>query len=208
LRAIIFANGRYIPPFQLQESDLLIAADGGTRHCLELGLRPAVIIGDLDSLDEATLAQLKASGTQIISYPSRKDFTDLELALQYAIEQGTSEILVLGALGERWDQTIANLLLPTLYDSSHIRLVDGNQEITFLRGNGQVEIKGHPGDTVSLIPLSGDARGVRTQGLEYPLESDTLFFGSTRGVSNVLLRPCATVSLEEGLLLCTIIHFD
>jgi thiamine pyrophosphokinase len=206
LRAVIFANGRLSPPIPIQLGDLLIAADGGARRCLEQGLIPASVIGDLDSLEPADLEILKACGAQIIAYPSRKDFTDLELALQFACDRQAEEILVLGALGERWDQTIANLLLPVLYCSVHIRLLDGPQEILFLRGGEQLEIRGNPGDAVSLIPLGGDAHGISTQDLEYPLNHETLFFGSTRGVSNVLLAGRATISLEEGLLLCTIIH--
>jgi thiamine pyrophosphokinase len=67
-------------------------------------------------------------------------------------------------------------------------------------------LDGKPGDTVSLIPLGGDTEGITTQWLEYPLEDETLYFGSTRGISNVLLDENATVFIKKGLLLCIIIH--
>jgi thiamine pyrophosphokinase len=208
LRAIIFANGvlnniRDVRDIILPD-DLIIAADGGTTHCRELGIKPSIVIGDLDSLNPDYLKSLQTSGTEIISYPANKDQTDLELAIRKAIELGCDEILVLGALGARWDMTIANLLLPALSDFSKasIRLIDEYQEIILLRGEGGLTFKGKKGDTLSIVPLREDAEGVTLQGLEYPLEDDVLKFGATRGISNVLLEDTATVYLKKGLLLC------
>ena len=217
MRAIVVASGVLNhswldQPIALQPGDLLIAADGGARHCLELVLIPQLVIGDMDSLDESHLSDLKAGGAKIIQYPTHKDFTDLELALQHAQALGVTEVLLLGALGARWDQTIANLLLPAALSrcsvphSMRISLVDGPQELFFVRSGEQIEVRGHPGDTVSLISLAGDAYGVTTQNLEYPLHQDHLCFGSTRGISNVLLAERATIAVEEGLLLCVVIH--
>jgi thiamine pyrophosphokinase len=206
LRCVIFANGKLNHFPELHPDDLIIAADGGARHCLRLGLRPRIVIGDLDSLNDEDLRMLRANGAEIIQYSTRKDYTDLELALRHAQDLGVDEILVLGALGERWDQTVANLLLPAALAPTPIRLVDGNQEIYFLRGGETLVVHGRAGDTLSLIPLAGEAVGVSTQNLEYPLDQEDLVFGSTRGVSNVLLTDQAAVSLREGLLLCVLIR--
>jgi thiamine pyrophosphokinase len=212
LRAVIFANGTLNDPHQvladLEAGDTLIAADGGARHCRVLGLTPAVVIGDFDSLSADELARLEMDGARLVRYPARKDFTDLELALQHAVSLGVTEILVFGALGARWDQTLANLLLPAAPGLEHvcIRLLDGPQEIALLRAGEAHTLSGQAGDTVSLVPLGGHARGITTTGLEYPLTDDTLYFGATRGISNVMLGKQATVRLEEGLLLWTIIH--
>lgn len=212
MRAVIFANGDLRQPEQVPGSllpgDLLIAADGGARHCAELGLLPHYAIGDFDSLTQAEVDNLSAQGVNIIRFPERKDFTDLELALHHAQELGCNPLLVYGALGQRWDQTLANLLLlasPRL-KSTTIRLIDGNQEITLLQPGQPTTLAGQPGDTLSLIPLAGDAHGITTQGLEYPLHQETLHFGATRGVSNVLTGPEACIRFEQGLLLCTLIH--
>jgi thiamine pyrophosphokinase len=212
LRAVIFANGALDDPPQtlsaLQANDILIAADGGARHCRVLGLTPAVVIGDFDSLSADDLAQLERDGTKVVRYPSRKDFTDLELALQHAMSLGADEIIVFAALGARWDQTLANLLLPAAPGFEHvsIRLLDGPQEITLLRAGETYTLNGQAGDIVSLVPLGGHATGITTTGLEYPLTDGTLYFGATRGISNVMLGDQATVQLKAGLLLCTIIH--
>ena len=206
MRTVIFANGWLKEPPPLRPDDRLVAADGGAKHCLRLGLRPAVVIGDQDSLSADDLAALQAAGAQFIRYPTRKDYTDLELALQYVQEQGTDEVLILGALGSRWDQTVANLLLAAASTTLKICLADGRQEIYYLHSAETLHLMGSPGDTVSLIALSSEARGITTLGLEYPLKDETLTFGSTRGVSNVLLQEAAEVVLREGLLLCTMIH--
>ncbi len=208
MRTIIFANGRLNHPPILQSDDWIIAADGGARHCLELGIHPAVVIGDLDSLSDTDLAALRLDQAQIIQFPRQKDYTDLELALDYALKQGAGEIIILGGLGERWDHTLANLLLPAAFAPARIRLVDDKQEIGFIHSGEQVQIHGRQGDTISLIPLSKEASGVSTQHLEYPLNNESLHFGSTRGVSNALLSECGHVSLHEGLLAYVITHAE
>ena len=211
-RAVIFANGILSDPAAaraaLSEGDIVIAADGGARHCRLLGIRPDYLIGDFDSLEASEVEQFEADGVCVLRHPARKDYTDLELAIRHAGSLGVHEILVLGALGKRWDQTLANLLLPAAEENAalQMRLLDGGQEVLLLRGGSQLTLHGRPGDTVSLIPLGGEALGITTQGLEYPLKQETLHFGTTRGVSNTLLSNNATVQLEQGMLLCVIIH--
>jgi thiamine pyrophosphokinase len=211
-RAVIFANGLLgnlnAARQSLRLDDIIIAADGGARHCRRLGLTPHFIVGDFDSLEDVELQAFQEAGVVILQHPARKDFTDLELALRHARSLGVAEILILGGLGARWDQTLANLLLPAAkeFTGVHIRLLDGAQEVFLLRGGESAEVGGIPGDTVSLIPLGGDARGVTTTGLEYPLTSEILVFGATRGVSNVLMGESGSVRLERGLLLCVVIH--
>jgi thiamine pyrophosphokinase len=206
LRAVIFANGWLSHPILPQPGDLVIAADGGARHCLDFGFQPKIVVGDFDSLDERHIDILRAAGARFVRYPSRKDHTDLELALQLAQDLGADEILIQGALGDRWDQTVANILLPAAFSTTRIRLVDGPQEIYFLHGGEQLELSGQPGDTLSLIPLAGNAHGITTHNLEYPLVDDELIFGSTRGVSNVMRDERAAVSLRDGVLLCILIR--
>lgn len=209
MRAVIFANGLLnLPPDWeaiVRTADLLIAADGGGRHCLRLGLRPHALFGDLDSLTEEEVAQLTAQGAHLERYPRAKDQTDLEIALLWAVQRGARQIDLFGALGGRWDQSLANLLLaahPRLQVASLV-FHDGPQRLYPIRSFGVIH--GQPGDTVSLIPLGGPAEGVTTQGLAYPLEDGRLPFGATLGVSNELVAPEATVRVQRGLLLCVVI---
>jgi thiamine pyrophosphokinase len=212
LRAVIFANGVLDDLLQARanilEGDILIAADGGLKHIQGLGLIPDIIIGDFDSISVQELNRARSSGASIIQHPTRKDFTDLELAIQHAVSLGVKEIVVMGALGKRWDQTLANLLIATEenYAKVDITLLDGNQELRLLQPGQILVLNGQPGDIVSLIPLRGEAGGIITQGLEYPLNNETLYFGATRGVSNVLLGTKATITLRQGLLMVVLIH--
>ncbi len=212
MRAIVFANGSLNDPAAALQAaatgDLIIAADGGALHCRRLGLTPHVIIGDMDSLPPEVIQAMEAAGSEIVRFPARKDFTDLELALHLALERGADEALVLAGAGGRWDQTLANMLLPAEASLAPLRisLVDGLQEILLLRGGGTLRLRGQPGDTVSLIPLGGDGRGITTHGLEYPLDDGLLSFGSTRGISNVMLSDEAEVHLKEGILVCVVLH--
>jgi len=206
-RCIIFANGR-LPDLTaargvIRAEDTLIGADGGTRHALDLGLRPSLIIGDLDSVT-FDLEGLARAGTRIIQHPKDKNETDLELALEQAVELGHREIVILGALGGRLDQTLGNLSLLTnsQYASLDIRLDDGVEEAFFLRN--QAVISGEPGDLVSLIPWGEEVGGIQTEGLRWPLKGETLQPYKTRGISNEMTGSTAGVKVESGLLL--VIH--
>ena len=210
MKAIIIANGQ-IHDSDLHRSliaptDLVICADGGADNALALGLQPQVVVGDLDSFDSDLQAQLEDDGCQFIAHPARKDETDLELALYYAIEHGVDEILILGALGGRIDQTLANVLLLALPElrSVKVKILDGRQEVFLVRD--EALIKGQVGDTLSLLPLTEEVTGIYTEGLEYPLENGTLYLGPALGVSNTLTASQARVRVSQGLLLAVIIH--
>ena len=210
MRIIIFANGIIEDPTAeaarwVQRGDCVVAADGGTAHALTAGLTPAHIIGDLDSLSPEQRAHLEATGTILHAHPPAKDETDLELALTWAASQpDVTQIVILGALGGRPDQALANLLLLALpaLAGQDVIIADGVWTIRCLHGGKTVTFHGQPGDTLSLLPLGGDAVGVTTHGLAYPLHNETLFFGPARGVSNTFDNEIATVSLRTGLLWC------
>ena len=212
LRVIIFANGEIAHKAPIldfiQKGDFIIAADGGARHCLSLGLFPKLVIGDLDSLTKEEIQTLEQNGTNFERHPPNKNETDLELALFSAIQYNPKEIIIFGALGARWDMSVANLLLLAHPDliSTPIRVLDGPQELSLVQGDHVKEIKARPGDMGSLIPLLGDAKGITTSGLEFPLDGETLRFGATRGVSNVMRKSTARIALEEGLLLVVLIE--
>lgn len=212
MRALIIANGQLgdaaSVSHALRKDDLLIAADGGGQHFLDLNLVPDLIVGDMDSLSPEAVEQLEAKGARVVRHARRKDETDLELAVAEAINAGVDDILIFGALGKRWDMTLANVLLPAdrAFRNTCISLIDGNQRVTLLQPGKTHHIEGTRGDTLSLIPLAGDATGITTEHLDFPLRQETLHFGSPRGVSNVFLADHASVRFETGLLLC--IHIE
>ncbi len=208
MKALIFANGELPDPDQARRlaraADLVIAADGGGRHCLKLGITPWLVIGDFNSLDDAELGRLESVGAHLSAHPPAKDETDLELALHAALETGAQEVTILGALGARWDMSLANILLLAhpAFQALRIELVSGPQRVLLASPDRPLAIEGRPGDTISLIPVGGDAEGVSTSGLEYPLRNERLDFGLARGVSNVLLGIRAEITLAQGTLVC------
>ena len=203
-RIIIFANGD-LPNLEkaralLRDDDFIIAADGGTRHALTLGLTPNIIIGDMDSAT-FDLQPLTEKGTQIIRYPRDKNETDLELAIQHALTLKPEQVIILAALGGRLDQTLGNIaLISNLQpETCNLKLDNGIEEVFFCRD--QIRIKGASGDIVSLIPWQGEVAGVVTTDLKWPLQNETLYPQKTRGISNEMLNDTATVQIKSGLLL-------
>lgn len=190
----------------IRAADLLIAADGGALPLLRVGLPPHLVIGDLDSLDAASQRALAEQGVELQRFPRAKDETDLELALLHAANHGATAIDILGALGGRWDHTIANVALLSMPELSgrRARLLGDRQELFLTRD--KAVITGEVGDTVSLLPLTAEVRGVTTQGLLYRLDGATLRYERARGVSNVLIEPPGGVTVNEGLLL--IVHHN
>lgn len=209
-QALVFANGdigdgpMVRRALSAAANPLVIAADGGARLAQYFDLRLHVIVGDLDSLSAEELDTFIAQGVEIRLHPLEKDYTDLELALYQAREMGADWLRIIGGVGDRIDQTLANiqlLALPALADCD-ARLVAGKQETRLLRP-GKHTISGATGDTISLLPLNGNAVGVSTKKLYYPLNNETLYLGSSRGISNVLDQETAQITFREGLLLLT-----
>jgi thiamine pyrophosphokinase len=179
----------------------LICADGGARHLNALGLTPDVIIGDMDSLSPEILHSCEKRGSRILKYPQEKDETDTQLALDYALKLHPDEILIFGGLGGRIDHTLANisLLVRIAGVGTPAKLVDEWCEVFVV--NRHAEIKGIPGQTVSLFPLSSVVCGIELEGFEYSLSGATMEIGASYGVSNRLMAVRGIISVESGYLL-------
>jgi thiamine pyrophosphokinase len=204
-KAVIIANGKQGSAASIKacaaEADLLIAADGGAQRCRTLGLMPDWIVGDLDSLAPESRTFFEQAGVRFDVHPTHKDETDLELAVRAALREGAHEAVLVAALGARWDQSLANILLLAHPDFAPLalRLVEGPDTFWIVRDRAVVH--GQPGDRLSLLPLSPEVAGVTLTGLEYPLADSLLRFGFTTGISNRLIAPEATVTLRQGILL-------
>ena len=181
----------------------VVAADGGARHAAALGRRLDLWVGDGDSLGEKGIAELAAAGIPVRRQAADKDESDAELALLAAIEAGARRVTILGALGgARFDHGLANVWLladPRLAGCA-VRIVDGVARIRLV-GPGRHDLGGRIGDLVSLMPFGGDAGGVTTAGLRYPLRGEPLPLGPSRGLSNVRDAGDASIELEAGRLL-------
>jgi thiamine pyrophosphokinase len=217
-QAVILADGEVGPraaidlawPGWLVADPLVIAADGGARHAETLGLRIDHWVGDGDSLGDAGIGALEAAGIPVDRSPFDKDESDTELAVLAALSRSPAAIVILGALGgPRLDHALANLALLAMPElrATDVRLLAADARVRLLSAPaadgspGTLMISGRAGDLVSLFPVGGDAMGVTTTGLAYPLLDEPLLVGRSRGLSNRRTVDTATVTLGTGRLL-------
>ena len=184
----------------VQNTDHIVATDGALDRAIERAIEVNTLIGDLDSLADPTRLEDRFPEMEILRYPPEKDWTDLELAVDWALERSPMSIAVFGATGGRIDHTMANLALleKGLHSGIPIELISGNESVRLIQGNLTID-NAEIGDRVSLLPISLFVT-ISTQGLKYPLNSGKLFRGKGRGMSNVVERPPVSVDVESGVL--------
>jgi thiamine pyrophosphokinase len=204
MEALVFAGGDPLDARwhgALPLDAWVIAADSGLEHAQALDRAVDLVVGDLDSVSPAALQRAVAAGTSVEEHPTDKDATDLELALDAAARAGATRVTVVGAGGGRLDHFLANALLfvAPQWAGFELQAFVGDARVVVVRDSA--ELRGHPGSLVSLLAPAGPARGVSTTGLRWVLTDAELFPGSTRGVSNEMTAPVATVSVREGVLL-------
>jgi thiamine pyrophosphokinase len=206
MRAVVVAHGDVLPSDRavIGAKDYIVAADGGAFALERWKVLPHLVVGDMDSLGDAGVERMARQGIPVAKFSAAKDESDLELAVSQAIAAGATEIVLLGALGgERLDHETANLLLlaDPGYDGLRLEARRGALRIRPVRGEGSLSLAGPVGALVTLLPVIGDAEGVTTEGLRYPLRDETLRFGRARGLSNEVASLPATVTVRKGSLL-------
>lgn len=205
MRAVVVADGEPQPGDLelLVSADMVVAADGGAAWAHAAGRVPDMLVGDLDSAPAELVADLEAQGTRVERHAVDKDESDTELAVARALASGADEVVLVAALGgKRLDHGIANLLLLAVPEwHARLRIVSGAAVVRALRGPDRLRLDSAVGDLVTLLPLGEDVEGVRTEGMKYALSGERLRGGRARGLSNVVEREGASLSLERGTLL-------
>ena len=188
------------PAVRVPDASLVVAADGGLDRARALGLDVDLVIGDLDSVSQEALAAAEREGARVVRFPEAKDATDLELALDEAVAQG-SRVLVVASAEGRLDHLLAGLLLlgAERYADVELDALVGHALVHVVRG--ERSLAGAPGELLTLLAVGGPAEGVTTDGLAYPLVEEKLEPGSSRGVSNVFEGASARVTVARGVLL-------
>jgi thiamine pyrophosphokinase len=177
-----------------------VAADSGLDHAYSLGLEPDLVIGDMDSVSESALRRATAAGTQIERFPTDKDATDLELAIQAAATAGFDQATIIGGTGGRLSHTLANALVLAVDRGIRLDWLTSHARITGLHVGQTARFVASDGTTLSLLPIGGPAV-CTSQGLRWALDRTELHTGSTRGVSNEIVADAAEVSVHAGRLL-------
>ena len=207
-KACVFCNGKLKDPVRVKRiasnCDLLIAADGGVRLMADLGLKPGVIIGDMDSVAPDTWNG--ENHIKQIPYSPRKDKSDAELAVDYALELGYQQVILVAATGGRLDHTLGNVALLVSHPGQ-VALFDGASTLVAVDKSEKCRLHGQVGTLVSLIPYSLGPFTVRTKGLKYPLQDESLN-SATHGLSNELSQTETCVCVSNGILLVYIENQD
>ena len=200
-KACIFCNGPLSNPAKVKQIvkdyDLLIAADGGVRYCVDFGLTPQVIIGDMDSVGSDSLKNNQ--GIEYIRHPINKDRSDTELAVEYALEHGCEQIILIAATGGHLDHTLANVALIASHPGQ-VALFDGTSTLIAVDKSEKCILHGQVGTLVSLLPYGPGPFTVRTNGLRYALRDECMNF-VTHGLSNELCQMETCVCVSSGILL-------
>ena len=199
-RGVIFAGGECSLPVNLSEilngADFIVCADSGYDLAVKNGIVPDIIIGDMDSVQKEL-----PEGVKFIKLKCEKDDTDTEASIDFLINEGCDEIVLLGGLGGRCDHELANIMLTVYAAKKGAKLVIKSDDTEIFAIEGYAEISGKKGDWLSLIPTNGDAEGVSLSGLKYKLGGETLEAGKTVGISNEFICEKAEIKVEKGLVI-------
>jgi thiamine pyrophosphokinase len=202
MKCIIIASGDLVATVQIREmlksARLIICADGGARHLRALNVMPHVLIGDFDSILPDDQAYLARKQVRQLTFPVAKDQTDSELCVLHAVEQGATDITLLGVTGSRLDHTLANIFLLKRLAEQHIkaRIIDSHNELYLVLD--QMTLIGNPGDIVSIIPITEVVSGITLEGLEYSMKNGEIRMGSPIGISNRFVQKQAKIRVKTG----------
>ena len=205
MKCVIITNGdiEYTKKTALliKKAELIICADGGARHLRALDILPDILIGDFDSIKTEDKIFFEKKKIKTLVFPSKKNLTDTEICINYAIQKKAKDITLLGAIGTRFDHTLANILFLKNLTTKGInsKIINKNNEIYLI--NNFIKLIGKKNDILSIIPISKKVMGIRLKGFKYPLKNTTLKIGSGLGISNVFKKNKVCISIQKGILL-------
>lgn len=202
---LIISNGSFLNQATFEKlkaaSDYTICVDGGSHMAYHYNTIPDIIVGDLDSINQSVYQFYVEKKVPFKKFPAEKDQTDTHIAIDYALKNGATNLTLIGCTGTRLDHTLANISLLTYIHKQNqsARIIDDHNEITLMENS--LDIKGNPGDIVSLLPLTEHVDSITLTGFKYSLENGFMTWGNPYGVSNELIQETGTIRAKNGLLL-------
>ncbi|MBM6618490.1 thiamine diphosphokinase [Bacillus suaedaesalsae] len=180
-----------------------IGVDRGLLYLLEQGIKPIKGIGDFDSVTETEMEWMNTTYKEFMLSPAEKDETDLELALNWAIEQKPSKIIVFGATGGRLDHALSNiqLLLKGSHHKLEIEIIDIQNSVKLVEPGFHLLTKNNGYKYVSFLPFSHEVKGITITGVKYPLTNVDIKWGTTLCVSNEIIEESGTFSFKQGIVI-------
>lgn len=207
MKGLIAGSGNPVTQKRLralaEEADLIFAADGGWKILADAGIKADLVLGDYDSLSEEDHKTMTRSGVSYQTFDWEKDFTDMEAAIRLMVQKGANSITLTGAIGTRFDHSLANIFMLKGYAEKGIRIVieDEDNGIEVLLEGDKRSLKAQAPWYYSFLALESQGALVSLQGMKYNLDRVQVDFGSTLGVSNEVIEQMATVEVHQGCLL-------
>ena len=201
MKAAIISNGSITETEMLKESldgyEMTVCADGAANRLRSAGIMPDYVLGDLDSIDAQTKQYLESEGVEFIKFSPEKDFSDTHLCMEFLIKKGFDEIDIYGALGGRWDHSLANfgLMYHAHEKGVNLRLIDSNDK-AFICSKGKYVSEKREDQCFSIFAVFEDAT-VSLSGVKYPLNEYNLRRGESIGLSNEYISDCH-VEIKKG----------
>lgn len=192
-------NNPYFIRSKIDNDYFVIAADSGYKVLLEAGIIPNLIIGDFDSADKPSM------DCQIVTLPCEKAYCDTFECVQYAVNNGFNEILILNAIGSRVDHTYANILCLDYCRKHGVKCTIENENNRLSLINDRAVIYKEY-DNFSLFAYLEDCFGVKIKGAYYTAgfyDKDELDImqGDQFAVSNFVCDDECEISIKSGTLL-------
>ena len=189
----------------IENDAIWVGVDRGVYHLLKRNIKPLIAFGDFDSVSSEELKFIEDRVIELKKYKPEKDETDMELAFNWALDQGPSIIRLFGATGGRLDHLFANvhLLLNQLKtkNTAKVCLIDRNN-IIFIKEAGSYTIeKITTKKYISFVPLTLNVHNLTLEGFKFPLKNRHISIGSTLCISNELISDYGTFSFSEGILI-------
>lgn len=205
MKALILANGRKpgknLVQKHIKDADIVLAVDGAASYVREYGITAGALIGDLDSVRPEDLRFIEEQKIKIIRLPREKDDTDTLAAFNEAVWTGADEIVLLGALGRRFDHSFGNVMLLTRALRLGIKATVQDDKNTLFAADGAVLLTGRAGDIVSVLPLTEGVVADASTGLKYPLRNLPIPLDNPVGVSNEMTASQAEFRIKSGIAL-------
>ena len=198
MKAFIFCGGEVFPQYineHREDGDLVIAADSGYKNAMALNFPIDVLVGDFDSLGD-----IPDGVGEVVRLPAEKDVTDTQYAVDLAIKQGATELVIVASTSGRVDHTISILAILEDLNERKIRahVVNGQNRIRFIRNSGHIVIRDPNFKYFSLIAADEKVKGVSVEGGKYPLKNKTLERKHQFAVSNEIVKNAALVTVKKG----------
>ena len=203
MATVVFLNGEYEDAGYyrrwFEDGERIVAADGGAAFLINRGMYPDVLVGDLDSLPARLVEQAQRVGVELVRFPTRKDRTDAELAVDEAVRRGAGELVLVGALGGSLDHTFGNVTVLRRLAASGMpaRIAAPEMTVRCLVAGETVTLSARPKTRVSLLALEDQAR-VTLRGFAYELSEGEIRADTCLGLGNSIAARLPTVAVHAG----------